>query len=87
MFISRLCKLCNNDSNTISLITTLLSRWSKDEIGNLFTQMENNNIYGNKLHTIFVNECNGDHMILFTLDYSKFDDTYFMDKELNGLSL
>lgn len=87
MFISRLCKICNNNPNTISLITTLLSSWTRDEISTLFTQLENNQIIGDKLYIIFKNECNNDYNNLFTLDYSKFDNEYFMNQDLSKLSV
>jgi hypothetical protein len=79
--------MCNNDSSTITLISYLLSHFNKDDINYLFTQLEENNIKGGELYTIWANECNNDYNILFTLDYSLFDDKYFMKKKLFNLRL
>ena len=86
MLITRIFNICNNDSKTISLVSKLVSQFSEEDMCNLFTQLENNNIIGNKLYTIWCNECNNYNSLL-SLDYSKFNDNYFINKELEKLTL
>jgi hypothetical protein len=87
MLISRLFNICNNDSSTIKLITYLLGHFNKDNINYLFTQLEENNIKGFDLYNIWTNECNNDYNMLFTLDYSKFNNKYFINNRLFNLKL
>lgn len=87
MLISRIFNICNNSSNTISIISMLMSRYSNNDINNLFNQLEENNIIGDKLYNVWINECNSDYNKLITMDYSKFDDKYFMNNEFQKLTL
>ena len=87
MLITKIFYICNNNSDTTLLVSYLLSNFTKDNINYLFMQLEKYNIIGNKLHIIWQTECNKQYELLFTLDYSKFNDNYFMKKELLSLSL
>jgi hypothetical protein len=87
MLITRIFNICNNDSSTMLLVSKLLSKWAEEDVCNLFTQLENNDIIGHKLFIIWYNECNENYNLLLSLDYSKFNDYYFINKQLEKLTI
>jgi len=87
MLISRILNICNNDSNTILLISKMLSCCDFYEVEHLFDQIEQYNIIGKRLYIVWKNECNNDYHKFINLDYSQFNDIYFMNNEMATLAI
>jgi hypothetical protein len=87
MLISRILNICNNDSNTLLLVSKMLSCCDSNDITNLFDQLEQYNIVGNKLYIVWKNECNNDYNVFLNLDFSQFNDVYFMNNQMATLAI